>query len=82
MGVGRGDREGWPHLDFEICSKKGCFLGFEGKHQISPFLPPLEKIRKNPQVALTGKNPSDVHVLIHMPCNVAVFAAKTQISKF
>jgi len=43
MGVGRGAGVALPPLDFEIFSKKGCFLILSGKKQISPPLPP----RKN-----------------------------------
>ena len=46
MGVGR--RNIGP-LDFQIFSKKGCFLVVSGKKQISPLLPP------------PGKNLSDAH---------------------
>jgi len=69
MGVGKGARF---TLDFEICSKKGCFLSFEWKNQISPLLaPPLEKCRKNPLVLPPRKNLSDAHGFgIFVPCNL------------
>jgi len=54
--VGQG--RPWTPLNFEIFSKKGCFLSFGGKNRISPFLAPLEKFRKYPLVVAPGKNPS------------------------
>jgi len=35
---------------FKISDKKGCFLSWERKKQISPLLPTLEKFWKNPLV--------------------------------
>jgi len=47
-------------LDFEIFSKKGCFLSFERqKSNFTTFGPPLEELRKNPLVVPYWKNPSD-----------------------
>jgi len=48
----------------KFLAKKVVFFVFSGKNQISPLLAPLEKFRKNPVVAATGKNPSDAHALI------------------
>jgi len=51
MGVGRGEGGSSPRLEFENFSKKGVFLVWSRKKQISPLLAPLEKFWKNPLVA-------------------------------
>ena len=59
MGVGRG---GNGPLDFEILSKKSCFLNFEWeKANLTTF-----HHWKNPLVAPSGKDPSDAHVHKHL----------------
>jgi len=52
---------GLDPLDFENFRKKVVCSMARGKNQISPLLTPLEKIWKNPLVALPGKNPFDAH---------------------
>jgi len=42
-------------------TKKVVFLVSSGKKQISPLVPPLEKVWKNLLVPSPGKNSSDVH---------------------
>jgi len=61
MGVGRGAK---PLLDFEIFSKKSCFLDFEWKKQIAPLLSPPGIILEKSSSAPPGKNPSYAHVRV------------------
>ena len=57
MGVGRG--AGGPKASpwiLKYIAKKGCFLSFSGKKQMSPLLPtPPEQFWKTPQAAHPGK---------------------------
>jgi len=61
MGVGKGAGEAKAPLDFEIFSKKGCFLSFVWEKQISPLLTPSGKFLEKSPSAPPGKNPSDAH---------------------
>jgi len=64
MGVGRGGagRGRAPPLEFEIFSKKCCFLSFEWeKANFTISAPPQKNFWKHSLVALPGKNPSDAH---------------------
>jgi len=62
MGVGRKGQGGSrPSVDFEIFSKKDCFLSFEWEKSNFTTLVPPEKFRENPLMAPTVNNPSDAH---------------------
>ena len=51
MGVGRENKGALAPLHFEFSlPKKVVFLVLRGENQISSFLAPLEKFRKNPLV--------------------------------
>jgi len=51
MGVGRGAGGLGPTLDFELFSKKSCFLSFEWEKSNFATFEPLEKFWKNTLVA-------------------------------
>jgi len=57
-----GGQGALPPQDIENFSKKGCFLNFDWKKQISPLLAPPRKILKKSPSAPPGKNLSDAHV--------------------
>jgi len=63
--------EGGQGLDFEIISKKGCFLISRGKSQSSPLLAsPWKIFLGKSSTGPPGKNPSDAHgriVTSHKP---------------
>jgi len=49
-------------LDFEMYSKKGCFLSFEWEKNFTIFRPPGKILEKSLSGSPPGKNPFDTHV--------------------
>jgi len=63
MGVGKGGHGGLgPSWILKFSAKNFFFLSFEsGRNPISPLWHPLEKFRKNREVAFPRKNPFVAH---------------------
>jgi len=52
-----------PPLDFQMFTKKGCFLSFEWeKSNFTTFAPPWKNVGKIPS-GLPGKNLPEAHIL-------------------